>query len=80
MFHLEKKTSVCKNRAATRKNHPTLDPQDADKVIDNFAQGLESPAKFEGFNELFVVNNNDDVKALLKDFNKKLGIEDTFKK
>lgn len=34
---------VCKRRAQERKNHPTLDSEKAEDVIDKFARGLTQP-------------------------------------
>ena len=50
-------TSVeeCKRRAKERKNHPTLDIEKADEVIDEFAKGFKPPQTFEGFVNLFNV-------------------------
>jgi predicted kinase len=33
----------CKRRAKERKNHPTLDIDKVDEVIDDFARGLQEP-------------------------------------
>ena len=52
-------TSVdeCKRRAKERRNHPTLDTEKADEVIDEFARGFKPPQPFEGYVNLFDVSD-----------------------
>jgi hypothetical protein len=58
---------VCKERAAERKGHATLDPSKAAEVIDDFAKNLKAPESFEGWEKIFHVTNGDEVKATLKE-------------
>lgn len=40
---------VCRERCQTRKNHPTLGPEMANEIIDDFSRQMQPPQTFEGF-------------------------------
>ena len=61
---------VCKERAKGRKNHPTLAIDKVDAVIDDFARGLQLPQTWEGYANLMVANNTDEVKQHVEFFKK----------
>ncbi|KAF0977550.1 hypothetical protein FDP41_003542 [Naegleria fowleri] len=57
----------CKTNIRERKNHPTLPPENADKVVDEFSKGFKPPQKFEGpYENLFEVNNEKEGQELVK--------------
>ena len=60
------RTDVCKERAGARKGHQTLEPGEANRVIDEFAKSLKAPESHEGWTEIHHLQSSDDVKATLK--------------
>jgi len=57
----------CKRRAKERKNHPTLDIDKVDEVIDEFSRGLQEPKGYEGpYANVYIVSTPDEAKQILK--------------
>jgi hypothetical protein len=58
----------CKDRIRARRNHPTLPPEKADVVVDEFMKSLHLPEKWEGpYDTVMIANNSDELKQFLKD-------------
>eukprot|EP01115_Flamella_aegyptia_P015798 TRINITY_DN997_c0_g1_i2.p1 TRINITY_DN997_c0_g1~~TRINITY_DN997_c0_g1_i2.p1 ORF type:complete len:96 (+),score=23.24 TRINITY_DN997_c0_g1_i2:268-555(+) len=71
---------LCKERAKSRKNHPTLDIDKVDVVIDEFARGLSKPETWEGYTNLMISNNTDEVKQHVEFFKKLIEAQNPTKK
>jgi len=57
----------CKLNVKSRKNHPTLQPENADTVVDEFAKGFKPPQQFEGpYEHLYQVNDEKQSQDLVK--------------
>lgn len=52
---------ICKERVNNRENHPTLSGPGAQKIIEDLYNKLEEPTLSEGFNEIIVIRNDDDL-------------------
>jgi predicted kinase len=57
---------VCKQRVRDRRWHPTLSPENGDSVIDDFAQALKAPEKWEGFQKIITITNDEEMKKIIK--------------
>ncbi len=63
----ERDIAECKNRVSERENHPTIHSGKSGwKIIDSMNKMLTPPATKEGFDQIFVVKNDEDMEALLQ--------------
>jgi predicted kinase len=58
---------VCKQRVRERKWHPTLSPENGDSVIEDFAQTLKAPEKWEGFQKIMIATSDEELKQIIKE-------------
>jgi len=67
VFFLNTPVEVCKQRAKERTNHPNLDIDKADEVIEQFAKGLHAPQKFEGpYTNVMIANTPQEISEVVK--------------
>lgn len=61
--------SVCINRVKTRENHPTIkNVAGGIKIIEDLSKIIEKPETKEGFSEIIIVNDENDLKNLKNKF------------
>jgi len=59
---------ICKERVATRENHPTIargDRNSSDPIIDRFVSWLQPPLVVEGLQNVFTISSNEDFDNLV---------------
>ncbi|KAL9648660.1 hypothetical protein ABK040_016290 [Willaertia magna] len=61
---------VCKQNIKQRSNHPTLPPEKADEVVDEFAKGFKPPQQYEGFEHFYQVNTREESTELIQTLSK----------
>lgn len=57
---------VCMQRAKNRVNHPTIKKGGGERIIDDIDKKFEIPTKDEGFSEVIVLEDEEDVRNYLK--------------
>jgi tRNA uridine 5-carbamoylmethylation protein Kti12 len=69
---------VCTHRAKNRENHPTIRKGGGERIIKDLASRIEIPNKNEGFHNVIVLEDEEDVRNYLKTWNcSKISIEST---
>jgi predicted kinase len=61
---------TCKQRVRERKKHPTLSPENGDKVIEEFAKGFKPPEMYEGYKHIHTIVTFDDAKNVISELSK----------
>lgn len=59
---------ICQNRIKNRKDHPTI-KGNGERILNEMEKELEEPSIEEGFNQLIVLEDSEDVKEYLKTWN-----------
>ena len=60
--------SVCTERVKLRENHPSLSGKGGVKIIESLSKDFEPPSTKEGFSEIFIIKNDEDLMKIKNKF------------